>query len=102
MGRARTADASRQGKPSVPILKFLCTYCVGVERASAEALDGARISSADLVQRSGLGAAFQFLITTTFSRRTAPVLVGSSRSNIAVVQATQIGTAKRNGDGKTR
>src|SRR5438046_10337566 len=26
--------------PSVPILKFLCTCCVGVERAAAEALDG--------------------------------------------------------------
>src|SRR5438477_359780 len=27
-------------RTSVPILKFLCTCCVGVERAAAEALDG--------------------------------------------------------------
>src|ERR1700730_14518297 len=42
-GIGRTYHASQHPmlrEPSVPIPKFLCTFCVGVECAAAEAVDG--------------------------------------------------------------
>src|ERR1700684_3842768 len=42
-------SSARSGHASVPILKFLCTFCVGAECAAAEALDGCE----DVIGRFG-------------------------------------------------